>query len=167
MKCESCGAPLRKGQECCEYCGTYVEMEQPQPEPVLLYDEVETEEEAAAAEAALLAKERKAHADKLIDNWLHIDKTNVPPPKSDAEYIVEIFHLENLHSPQKSKYNRWVALALCFFLGWAGVHRMYVKKTFTGVVWCFTFGLITVGWLVDFLMLLFGKFRDGEGYTLS
>lgn len=51
--------------------------------------------------------------------------------------------------------NKWVALALCFFLGWLGVHRFYEGKVMSGVLWLLTMGLCGVGVFVDFIIILF------------
>lgn len=51
--------------------------------------------------------------------------------------------------------NKWLAVALCLFLGWLGVHRFYEHKTATGILWLCTGGLLGIGWLIDFFILLF------------
>ena len=51
--------------------------------------------------------------------------------------------------------NKWVALLLCFFLGGLGAHRFYEGKVGTGILWLCTAGLFGVGWVIDFLILLF------------
>ncbi len=51
--------------------------------------------------------------------------------------------------------NKWVALLLCWFLGWIGGHKFYEGKTLLGVVYLFTCGLFGIGVLVDFFALLF------------
>ncbi len=62
--------------------------------------------------------------------------------------------------------SKWAAFFLCFFLGELGVHRFYVGKVGTGILWLFTFGLLGIGWLFDLLRILFGAFHDKLGYPL-
>ena len=59
------------------------------------------------------------------------------------------------------------ALLLCFFFGWAGVHRFYVGKVGTGLLWLFTLGFGGFGSLIDFILILVGSFRDKAGYPLK
>lgn len=56
---------------------------------------------------------------------------------------------------------------LCFFLGEFGIHRFYVGKVGTGLLWMFTGGLLGIGWLIDLLMIIFGGFKDSDGRNLS
>lgn len=61
---------------------------------------------------------------------------------------------------------KWVAFWLCFFLGLFGVHRFYVGKVGTGIIWIFTGGFFGIGAIVDLFVILFGGFRDKAGQPL-
>ena len=63
--------------------------------------------------------------------------------------------------------SRIVALLLCLFLGGLGIHRFYVGKTGTGILWLLTGGLLGVGWIIDMICLIVGSFRDSQGLPLS
>ena len=78
--------------------------------------------------------------------------TPIPPSQSTIMY---------------SDKNKWVAFFLCLFLGFFGIHRFYVGKVKTGVLWLFTFGVFYVGWIVDLIMISSGKFKDNYGYLMK
>ncbi len=61
------------------------------------------------------------------------------------------------------KKNWLVTLLLCLFLGGIGGHRFYVGKTGTGILWLITFGCFGIGWLVDLIKIICGKFTDKQG----
>jgi TM2 domain-containing membrane protein YozV len=50
-------------------------------------------------------------------------------------------------------YNFSVAWLLLTFLGLFGVHRMYIGKWFTGILYLLTLGLLGLGYLYDFWTL--------------
>lgn len=66
-----------------------------------------------------------------------------------------------------SEKSRLVALLLCVFLGWLGVHRFYLGKIGTGVVWLLTGGCFLIGSLIDLIMIACGKATDAEGYPVT
>lgn len=63
--------------------------------------------------------------------------------------------------------NKIVALLLAIFLGWLGIHRFYVGKIGTGIIWFFTGGLFGIGWIVDIIVIAVGSFRDKANMPLK
>lgn len=47
-----------------------------------------------------------------------------------------------------------ITVLLTTVLGWSGAHHFYNKRYFLGVLYLFTFGLFTIGWIVDIFKLL-------------
>lgn len=62
-----------------------------------------------------------------------------------------------------SDFNRLTTFLLCLLLGFFGVHRFYVGRTGSGVLWLLTGGILAVGWIYDLVMIATGEFVDNEG----
>lgn len=64
--------------------------------------------------------------------------------------------------------NRWIiCLVLCWFLGGFGVHRFYTGHTTIGIVQLLTLGGCGIWWLVDFIMLIVGNYKDADGVPVK
>lgn len=73
-----------------------------------------------------------------------------------------------LGSPFVSPKNRTASLALAL-LGFtlvAGLHRIYVGKVATGLLWLLTGGLLGMGTIYDVVLLATGAFTDKQGRRL-
>lgn len=67
---------------------------------------------------------------------------------------------------QKSKI---VALILCAlgFVGFAGLHKFYVGKIGSGILYFITCGWFFIGTIIDLIAILGGSFRDSYGFYLK
>lgn len=67
-----------------------------------------------------------------------------------------------------SSKSRTTAMFLCALglIGFAGLHRMYVGKWWSGILYAGTFGLLGFGTLYDFYMIYMDKFHDCDEYPI-
>lgn len=86
------------------------------------------------------------------------ETANGGDPKASS-YRTQSEALAARYSPK----SRFVALMLAFFVGFFGVHRFYVGRWLTGILYIFTVGLFGIGWLLDILFILFGAMTDSKG----
>ena len=64
------------------------------------------------------------------------------------------------YTAQVSPKNRTAALLLNIFLGEFGIHRFYVGKVGTGILYLCTGGLLGIGYIIDLIMIISGSFTD-------
>lgn len=60
-----------------------------------------------------------------------------------------------VHNAVSNQKNKWIALALCLFLGVVGGHKFYEGNISKGVLYLFTGGLFGIGVIVDLFSILF------------
>ena len=70
-------------------------------------------------------------------------------------------------NPNRSERDWLTTLLLCFFLGILGIHSFYVGKNAIGVVQLLTLGGCGIWTLIDFILIVCGSYRDGDGKVLS
>ena len=73
-------------------------------------------------------------------------------------WIIDLFLIPGMDEEANRRYadgpvDYTVAWALLIFLGLFGVHRFYLGKWITGVIWLFTGGLFGLGWRYDIVTL--------------
>lgn len=68
-----------------------------------------------------------------------------------------------LETIRRSEVNAWLILLLCIFLGVLGIHQFAARKVGMGFLYLFTAGLFFIGPIVDFFLIIFGKFTDKDG----
>ena len=73
-------------------------------------------------------------------------------------WIIDLFLIPSMEREAESRFIRgpvdynitWILLT---FLGWLGIHRLYMGKFITGIIYMLTGGLFFIGILYDFLTL--------------
>ena len=73
-------------------------------------------------------------------------------------WLVDFFLIPSMGREADLKYqegpiNYEIAWLLLVFLGVFGIHRFYMGKWISGIIWLCTGGLLTLGWLYDFWTL--------------
>lgn len=69
--------------------------------------------------------------------------------------------------PPISSKKKITALLLCIFLGFFGIHRFYVGKIGTGILYLFTYGIFLIGWIIDIIKICNNSFTDKSGLSLQ
>ena len=64
---------------------------------------------------------------------------------------------------EESEYTRLPVFILCLFLGWFGLHRMFVGKIGTGLLQLVTIGGLGIWTLYDLILIVFASFTDADG----
>jgi TM2 domain-containing membrane protein YozV len=108
----------------------------------------------------------KAHIGNALDA-ASASPAGYPPP-------ITIHNTVNAAAVARSGYvlrcstkSKTAAFLLCLFFGLFGVHRFYVGKFGTGLLWAFTGGLFVFGWIVDLVAIASGTFADSYGFQLK
>ena len=107
--------------------------------------------------------ERGAYADKVADTVKKIlNGEEVEDYVAPAAPVSAAPEAGDGVSDRSWKTTFW----LSFFLGCLGIHRYYVGKIGTGILYNLTFGLFGIGSLVDFIKICCGKFTDKQGNVI-
>jgi TM2 domain-containing membrane protein YozV len=56
-----------------------------------------------------------------------------------------------------------IALILCIFLGYLGIHRFYLGYPVIGIIQLLTLGFFGLWWLIDIILILIGHLKPKKG----
>ena len=154
MLCFNCGEEISSDAVCCPHCGCQTYFPKSHRNPA----EIETEEKKPAQKSASPKRPQPYRPPNTQQGQQRPYQRHSSPASCQNCSAVNPFH-----SPKK----RGIAALLCLFLGCFGIHRFYVGKIGTGLLWLLTFGLFGIGTFVDLLVILFGSFRDRDGRRLA
>jgi TM2 domain-containing membrane protein YozV len=88
--------------------------------------------------------------------------------KKDAEICPKCGVRQKRQNQNNEKHEKWLTLfLLSIFLGEFGVDRFYVGKIGTGILKLITVGGCGIWWLIDWIMILSGKFTDKDGNVIE
>lgn len=112
----------------------------------------------------------KNKAERARHNAEAISVENVTPLWEDAKNGrlslvagAEIVGNSDIRKSDASDKDWITALLLCIFLGVFGVHRFYVDKPLTAVLYMLTAGCLGIGIIIDICSIASGNFTDGSG----
>ena len=66
-----------------------------------------------------------------------------------------------------SSKSKVVALVLCIFGGFLGLHRFYVGKKISGILYLLTGGVFGIGWIYDIFEIIGNRFTDSAGLPIA
>ncbi len=148
MLCLNCGEGISSDSVYCKHCGhkTYLPKDYRTPAEL-------DADEMPCAEGQQKPYPRTCRP-KRRTSYVYSD----PVPLQTNKVSLDPFH-----SPKR----RGIAAILCLFLGLFGIHRFYVGKIGTGLLWLLTYGLFGIGFFIDLFLILCGNFRDRDGRRLA
>lgn len=178
MKCPRCGTETM-GTKFCSECGYPLQNTQPNQQPILQSFNRQPDIQPTPGVQTPFTQGQVPVQPGYSPQYGQTFP-NQPPVMPQQAYMPPTIIINNANNNTNTNNNlygapfgygistksKWVAFVLCLFLGLLGIHRFYVGKIGTGLLWFFTGGLFFIGWFVDLLSILTGSFKDSIGLYL-
>lgn len=150
-RCSSCGANItideKTGKGICEYCNTSYTEEK----------ETNINENTKTKFCKFCGNKISEHAIICVHCGSQVEELKRPqaqnPPAPQQPQTNQYYNTNNYYN-QKQPLNKWIAFALCIFLGCFGAHKFYEGKYGMGILYLFTMGLFGFGILIDLIVIL-------------
>lgn len=84
-----------------------------------------------------------------------VGETAGPAPAPAPVVINNVNNNNNNVRSDRHMKSKWLAFFLCLFGGYLGLHKFYEGKFLMGILYLFTAGFFTIGWVIDLIILLF------------
>ena len=143
----------------CPHCGATLSIEQGKRKAVCEYCDSEIIIPGVSSETSREEVRSEPEQESRRESTYSYGGQNGGPQRGTV-------YTQSYQASGASPKSRMVALLLLIFLGVFGVHRFYVGKTGTGLLYFFTVGLFGIGYCVDLILIVIGSFRDSRGMPL-
>ena len=155
-KCPACNADNRDDARVCEYCGTVA---QDTGSDGTFRSDKAREWGRKAQDWGRQAGQQAQEWGREARDWGRDVKGRFTQQTGETGMAAS----EDVRTGTRSK---WIAFMLCLLLGRWGIHRLYVGKIGTGLLYMATKGFGYAGVVMDLILILTGHFTDGEGRPL-
>lgn len=153
-RCSICGAPLTG--RVCEYCGTRA---QDAGYDGAFQNERTRDWSRQAQDWGRQAGQQAREWGREARDWGRDMKDRFTQRTAETGTAAS-------ESVRVSTRSKWIAFMLCLLLGRWGIHRLYVGKIGTGLLYMATKGFGYAGVVLDLILILTNSFTDGDGRPL-
>ena len=139
--CKFCGGRVHIDAVLCTYCGRQIE-DIHQSTPV---------QPAPVQQMPMQQPVQQMPMQQMPMQQMPMQQAPYMPMQQGPVIINNYNPVPGVYKPPKDK---WVAFALCFFLGFLGFHKFYEGRVGLGIVYILTCGLCGIGCLIDLIAIL-------------
>lgn len=167
MQCKNCGAEVGIEYRLCPYCKSEVQYPQPngqQNQPIIIQNIIQNPADNSGYNPNYNNPNYNNQGYNQNYNQGYNQNYNQGYNNNPVGDFINQFAGNNYPMDGNVSYkNKTITLLLAIFLGFFGIHRLYAGRYITGLIYMFTYGLGFLGWIVDIILIVTGRFKDGRG----